>query len=387
MFIARRARLKPPVPAPSPYSPPPSLSAVPSRRRRCVHHTSTLRHQSALHRSHSPSHTQPPIPKITTWCPLPHLPSPSLPTFRAEAFTPKLPHHLPRTFSLPATHKWFHHPDETPTLNTPYLAPHASVLLPMELTSPDEPPIFHRASAPLSFFLNYASLAASASIPRSTSPPNPQTKSQDTRDGRQASFYISQSPLSLLPAPLRADFPIPSLVTDAGRGDVYTDSLWMGLAPTSTPLHRDPNPNLLVQVAGSKVVRLLAPEVGDALGDLLGLGKVRGEEMMVGERRGVVQGWVWGEDWDGSGGMGERMGGGAEGEEKGKEKGMGERGWEVRLEPGDGVFIPEGWWHAVRGVGRGVNCSVSRRRHLRGCGDRTDAPWRRSIGGSAELAF
>jgi hypothetical protein len=33
----------------------------------------------------------------------------------------------------------------------------------------------------------------------------------------------------------------------------------IGHPPTYTPLHRDPNPNIFVQLAGEKVVRLLAP--------------------------------------------------------------------------------------------------------------------------------
>lgn len=34
-------------------------------------------------------------------------------------------------------------------------------------------------------------------------------------------------------------------------------------------------------------------------------------------------------------------------------------GFEVELGPGDGVFIPRGWWHAVRGSGEGVAGSAN----------------------------
>jgi len=34
-------------------------------------------------------------------------------------------------------------------------------------------------------------------------------------------------------------------------------------------------------------------------------------------------------------------------------------GYEAILKPGDSLFIPVGWWHAVRGVGHGINMSVN----------------------------
>lgn len=34
-------------------------------------------------------------------------------------------------------------------------------------------------------------------------------------------------------------------------------------------------------------------------------------------------------------------------------------GQEITLKEGDGIFIPKGWYHAVRGIGVGVNCSVN----------------------------
>lgn len=63
---------------------------------------------------------------------------------------------------------------------------------------------------------------------------------------------------------------------------------------------------------------------------------------MAGERRKKLEGWVWGDDEEV-----ERLGSSDGGEGK-----------EVILKEGDGVFIPAGWWHAVRGVGEGVNASV-----------------------------
>lgn len=207
---------------------------------------------------------------------------------------------------------------------------------------------FVRTSAPLSFFLSYVSLA--------TSSPE-QTQCQD-----QHRIYIAQCPLSLLPAPLLADLPAPALVKEAGKGDIYDASLWLGLADVArTPLHRDPNPNIFVQVAGQKVLRLLRPGVGKgvlgAVRDRVGsmgsasgeMGTVRGEEMMGVEGR-ALDGLLWGR-------AGLAATAGIEAEE----------GWEVKLSPGDGIFIPEGWWHAVRGVGKGINASVSGYDSTLGC--------------------
>jgi hypothetical protein len=34
-------------------------------------------------------------------------------------------------------------------------------------------------------------------------------------------------------------------------------------------------------------------------------------------------------------------------------------GYEVELQAGDGLFIPKGWWHSIKGVGESVTASVS----------------------------
>jgi hypothetical protein len=118
--------------------------------------------------------------------------------------------------------------------------------------------------------------------------------------------------------------------------------VWIGHPPTYTPLHRDPNPNLFVQLAGEKVVRLLAPDEGQSvfaavraqLGKSGGRGAaaIRGEEMMQGGERALLDEAVWGDD---------------------------ERVFEAKLGAGDGLFIPKGWWHSIKGVGEDVTGSVS----------------------------
>lgn len=147
---------------------------------------------------------------------------------------------------------------------------------------------------------------------------------------RLRQLYIAQCSLADLPEELSRDLPTPRVVAEAGKGDIYASSVWLGLEPTYTPLHRDPNPNLFVQLRGSKDVRLLPPRDGDAvfrdvqarLGRWGGNSRIRGAEMMEGPERELLRDIIWREP-----------------------------GWplqEAQLEPGDALFIPKGWWHSVR---------------------------------------
>ncbi|KAK0628732.1 Clavaminate synthase-like protein, partial [Bombardia bombarda] len=163
-------------------------------------------------------------------------------------------------------------------------------------------------------------------------------------------LYIAQAPLNALPPPLQSDLPTLELVKTAGKGDVYNSSVWLGLAPTYTPWHRDPNPNLFCQMVGSKVVRLLPPRLGEhlfhraraQLGQSTGgSSRIRGEEMMQGEERRVLLEAVWGDSEEG-GGVPDEM-------------------REVILGPRDMLFIPKGWWHSVKSLGEDgrLNASVN----------------------------
>ncbi|KAF1364710.1 Clavaminate synthase-like protein [Lizonia empirigonia] len=227
--------------------------------------------------------------------------------------------------SLPAISTWFI-PSVTDAgfhnLNTFLLEQHGATIVPLELTrsTPNEPTTFERFEAPLSILLAHMT-------------------GDSTPDLR---IYLAQYSLADLPAPLQADVSTPTLLSKLGRGDIYASSLWMGKPPTRTPLHRDPNPNLFVQLAGQKVIRLIKPNVGRGVYERARLragggggANMRGEEMMVGGEMQALEEAVWG----------------------GTDEGV--EGVEAQLSAGDGLYIPLGWWHAVRGVGTGANASAN----------------------------
>jgi len=271
-------------------------------------------------------------------------------TFQQQCFGPEKPGLLPRSqfHDLPALRNWFQSPSPSAAtrLNDGYLRTHAAdAFVPLELTeqavqSPitngakaeqnaTEAVSFRQFHAPLTLFLDWMRMA--------------ETSPQSSR------LYLAQCQLMDLPPVLRDDFPTPQIVAQAGKGDVYDTNVWIGHPPTYTPLHRDPNPNLFVQLAGQKVVRLLAPTEGQALFSAVRreLGQsggkeaaaFRGEEMMQGRERALLDGMVWGASAS-----------------AGSESG---HSYEVHLEAGDGLFIPKGWWHSIKGVGEGVTASVS----------------------------
>ena len=262
--------------------------------------------------------------------------------FRAEYFLPGRPVLLRNhSQSIPAISKWFLPipsngngiSEGSKQLNIPYLEQYGFVPVPLELTRSiggdgtafTKTTSFDRFEAPLSLFLSFTSELA---------PEDP-----------SARLYLAQCSIDDLPAPLRADLPMPDIVRTAGKGDIYASSIWLGRPPTRTPMHRDPNPNLFIQLAGRKVVRLVEPEEGRALYERVRVGEghanLRGEEMMVGGERERIEEAVWGD------------GGGEE------DHIQYDCGWEARLESGDALFIPLGWWHSVRGIGEGVTGSVS----------------------------
>ncbi|KAK4133650.1 Clavaminate synthase-like protein, partial [Trichocladium antarcticum] len=169
-------------------------------------------------------------------------------------------------------------------------------------------------------------------------------KEQHSPDGCFTQLYVAQAPISTLPRALQADVPTPNgLAQGRFPSDIYGSSIWLGLEPTYTPWHRDPNPNLFCQLCGSKVVRTMPPWPGTRLFEevqaKLGKGgspRIRGEEMMQGPERRALLDAVWGANTP-------------------------QHMIEVEVNPRDVLFIPKGWWHSVRstGPGGGLNASVN----------------------------
>ncbi|KAI1007791.1 hypothetical protein K3495_g442 [Podosphaera aphanis] len=247
---------------------------------------------------------------------------------------------------LPAAHKWFTTdvltaiPDKyrSSFISQKYLAPYAEIPLPYELTGPFDKTLsellqvnsessnilpkiqptdrFHHFNAPLSMIFY----------------------------SRAPGLYIAQASLLDLPFQLRQDLPTPEVVKKAGKGDIYGANLWLGNPPTYTPLHKDPNPNLFLQLAGRKRVRLYNPQVGleifrnvrTQLGEEINYnGTFRGREMMEGIERVKLEEAVWG------------------GSPQHAKEGI-----DAELGQGDCLFIPKGWWHSIKSVGNALDGDI-----------------------------
>jgi hypothetical protein len=164
-------------------------------------------------------------------------------------------------------------------------------------------------------------------------------------------LYIAQAVLSDLPEALRHDVPTPEVLAASATGevpftaDIYSSSLWLGLEPTFTPWHRDPNDNLFCQLRGSKTVRLLPPGSGlrlfknvmTALGKQGASPNIRAAEMMERAERQAWRDAVWGPH-------------------------ASKLLLEAVVGPGDVLVIPKGYWHSVKSTADEVgalNASVN----------------------------
>ena len=292
---------------------------------------------------------------------VPQLPDASLETFRKHAFEPAIPALFPRRHfvDLPAVSKWF---SKSPkhgytVLNTTYLSKYGATIVPLEIANDGH---FARVEQSLSFFLECVKASMSryrkrdnryfsAYVPNARAVMKRNNNSNDFFTSTPniakptARIYLAQASLDDFPKALAEDVPTPESVLHAGKGDVYGASLWIGQAPTYTPLHRDPNPNVFVQLAGRKRVRIFGPQVGrgifakvqEQIGGTASA-TMRGEEMMQGEEKQALEKEVW----------------------QSEEAHIGQC-FEAELDSGDGLFIPKGHWHSVKGVGDGMIGSVN----------------------------
>ncbi|QKX56343.1 uncharacterized protein TRUGW13939_03444 [Talaromyces rugulosus] len=290
--------------------------------------------------------THTPIP---TYAPLETLSDPSIEEFQKQCFEPEHPAvlNLPALRALPARHNWFAPSSSSSSsssfhLNYDYFEQHADTPVPLELSSTNNAQSadgsngsqFKRFQAPLWTFVDWTRSSTTTTSTTTTAP---------------FRLYLAQCQLTDLPSQLQTDIPTPEIVSKAGKGDIYDTNIWLGLPPTYTPLHQDPNPNLFVQLVGTKHVRLLPPDAGlklfarvrSQLGRDAGRGAAvfRGDEMMQGRERELLERTVWMDD--------------------GSFYSSEVPGYEAVLNGGDALFIPKGWWHSIKGVGEGITASVN----------------------------
>ena len=271
------------------------------------------------------------------WKPLEELADAKLDTFRSKCFFPSQPALLPRGhfLELPAVRQWFTRPQQeaaATSLNYNYLSTFGSTVVPLELSRLKQATAeeslsdsFQKAEVPFQIFLEWTKIANAGTSDR---------------------LYLAQASLGSLPQALANDLPTPEIVAKAGVGDIYDANVWMGIAPTYTPLHRDPNPNVFIQLAGCKTVRMLPPEAGHRVFSRVqstlgrsGSATFREEDMMIGEEKELLESEIW--------------------DDHAQVGGNGKQGLEAHLSDGDSIFIPKGWWHSIKGSGGGVLGSVN----------------------------
>jgi lysine-specific demethylase 8 len=155
--------------------------------------------------------------------------------------------------------------------------------------------------------------------------------------GGGALRYLAQHDLfSQVPA-LRCDVAVPDYACEGGLGDEPLLQAWLGPMGTVSNLHWDRARNILVQVAGAKWFRLFPPAAGPALhaappplGNTSALPVEALRDPVPGSCG--AGGAKWARDFPlyAAGGAGAPL--------------------EGTLLPGDALYIPPGWWHALEAL-------------------------------------
>ena len=139
-----------------------------------------------------------------------------IPEFRDAYFKVESPVLFSKTSILepiPAIRKWFlpsSSADQTLELNYNYLAQYSSTNVPIEITrfSKTGDIQFDRIGGPLQLFLEWSKDAVAG-----------------TDYSKLTRLYIAQCSIPDLPNGMKADLRIPTLVKEAGKGDVYASSI------------------------------------------------------------------------------------------------------------------------------------------------------------------
>ncbi|KAF8477586.1 hypothetical protein BDZ91DRAFT_647698 [Kalaharituber pfeilii] len=182
--------------------------------------------------------------------------------------------------------------------------------------------------------------------------PMPTTATTSTESRRRGKTgYLAQHDLfSQIPA-LRHDISVPDYCYLTAASDEYEEeteppdpllNAWFGPAGTISPLHTDPYQNILCQVVGRKYVRLYNPKSETPRLFPLGVGE---DGVDMSNTAGVE-----GKDGEGSKSR-------TESRRRMHEEFKKAAYVEGILEPGDGLYIPTGWWHYIRSLD--VSFSVS----------------------------
>ncbi|CEH18739.1 Uncharacterized conserved protein, contains JmjC domain [Ceraceosorus bombacis] len=147
--------------------------------------------------------------------------------------------------------------------------------------------------------------------------------------------YVAQQPLADLGQELDADCPsLPHVKQGAkGGGEDWGRNIWVGGAGTFTPIHRDPYHNLFVQVVGHKRIHFFPPEAADLLhlnrtGTQTNTSRVASEAALL---NGIPKDCTETDSLSLAQAIHKHA----------------LKAAHVVLEPGDALYIPQGWFHCV----------------------------------------